>query len=171
MTIYDAKLIPHGPAYRPSQKEPPLSERIAEAKRLRGKVPQWKLYQILKNIYASARDSGEYSSYIKEPPSRPSEIDIDGLPKIATIMSVVENHYGLISGEIMSRHRPRWISRPRHIAMYLTRVMTPHSFTYIAKQFARDHTAVMFGCRKVMARIATDSVFAEEIEALKGKLK
>ncbi|WP_334175968.1 helix-turn-helix domain-containing protein, partial [Pseudoxanthobacter sp.] len=63
------------------------------------------------------------------------------------------------------------IVRPRQIAMYLAKTMTPRSLPEIGRQFGgRDHTTVLHAVRKIEELARTDSRTAEEIETLKRLL-
>ena len=54
---------------------------------------------------------------------------------------------------------------PRHIAMYLCRQMTDKSFPQIARAFGdRDHTTVIYACRKIAAQIPNDPDLAADVE-------
>ena len=49
--------------------------------------------------------------------------------------------------------RQRKIMRPRHIAMFLARELTPASLPQIGRHFERDHTTVLHACRKIAAMV------------------
>lgn len=160
MSLYDSHNFPP----LPSQPEPPLSERIAQAMALRGQVSEAELHTILNCIYGSARDFGEYSLDAPLPQVQ------HGLSKIPFIQATVAKHFDLTVGDMVSKRRSQRIIRPRQIAMYLCKQLTPHSFTYIGKRFGRDHTTVIHAVRKVGERIAVDAELAAEIETLKGMM-
>jgi chromosomal replication initiator protein len=65
--------------------------------------------------------------------------------------------------------RQRKIARPRQIAMYLARELTGASLPQIGRHFARDHTTVLFGCKKI-AKMAKENarmpVYLAEIRAI-----
>jgi chromosomal replication initiator protein len=61
--------------------------------------------------------------------------------------------------------------RPRQIAMYLAKVMTPRSLPEIGRRFGnRDHTTVLHAVRKIEEMARADYALAQEIELLKRML-
>lgn len=88
--------------------------------------------------------------------------------RIEDIQKVVANHYNVSKNDLLSARRTRAIVRPRQIAMYLAKTMTPRSFPEIGKRFGgRDHTTVLHAVRKVEELAAGDETLAQEIELLK----
>lgn len=88
--------------------------------------------------------------------------------RIEDIQKVVATHYNVSKQDLLSARRTRAIVRPRQIAMYLAKTMTPRSFPEIGKRFGgRDHTTVLHAVRKVEELAAADEVLAQEIELLK----
>ena len=88
--------------------------------------------------------------------------------RIEAIQKVVATHYNVSKHDLLSARRTRAIVRPRQIAMYLAKTLTPRSFPEIGKRFGgRDHTTVLHAVRKVEELASGDHVLAEEIELLK----
>ncbi len=88
--------------------------------------------------------------------------------RIEDIQKVVASHYNVSKHDLLSARRTRAIVRPRQIAMYLAKTMTPRSFPEIGKRFGgRDHTTVLHAVRKVEELAAGDEGLAQEIELLK----
>jgi chromosomal replication initiator protein len=88
--------------------------------------------------------------------------------RIEDIQKVVAGHYNVSKHDLLSARRTRAIVRPRQIAMYLAKTMTPRSFPEIGKRFGgRDHTTVLHAVRKVEELAAADETLAQEIELLK----
>jgi chromosomal replication initiator protein len=70
--------------------------------------------------------------------------------------------------ELLSNRRTRTIVKPRQIAMYLAKVMTPRSLPEIGRRFGgRDHTTVLHAVRKIEDLSGTDNTLAQEIELLR----
>ncbi len=68
----------------------------------------------------------------------------------------------------MSNRRTRVIVKPRQVAMYLSKTMTPRSFPEIGRRFGgRDHTTVLHAVRKIEEMIAADQKLSHEIELLR----
>jgi chromosomal replication initiator protein len=88
--------------------------------------------------------------------------------RIDDIQKVVASHYNVSKHDLLSARRTRAIVRPRQIAMYLAKTMTPRSFPEIGKHFGgRDHTTVLHAVRKVEELAAADEMLTQEIELLK----
>lgn len=67
---------------------------------------------------------------------------------IGAIIHHVCDQTGFSVGDLLSpRHGP---AKARHIAMWIAREATGASFPKIARAFAgRDHTTILYGCRRV----------------------
>lgn len=64
--------------------------------------------------------------------------------QIAEIQRVVAEHFGTRLIDMASERRARCVARPRQVAMYLARCLTPQSLPQIGRSFGgRDHTTVM----------------------------
>lgn len=88
--------------------------------------------------------------------------------RIEDIQKVIASHYNVSKHDLLSARRTRAIVRPRQIAMYLAKTMTPRSYPEIGKRFGgRDHTTVLHAVRKVEELAAADEALAQEIELLK----
>ena len=70
--------------------------------------------------------------------------------------------------ELLSNRRTRTIVKPRQVAMYLSKVMTPRSLPEIGRRFGgRDHTTVLHAVRKIEDLSGTDNNLAQELELLR----
>ena len=88
--------------------------------------------------------------------------------RIEDIQRVVARHYNVSKADLLSSRRTRTIVRPRQVAMYLAKVLTPRSLPEIGRRFGgRDHTTVLHAVRKIEEMIQGDRTLAEEIELLK----
>jgi chromosomal replication initiator protein len=88
--------------------------------------------------------------------------------KIEDIQKIVARHFNVSKSDLLSSRRTRTIVRPRQIAMYLSKVLTPRSLPEIGRRFGgRDHTTVLHAVRKIEELIAGDKALGEEIELLK----
>ncbi|MGQ3210290.1 MAG: chromosomal replication initiator protein DnaA [Shinella sp.] len=88
--------------------------------------------------------------------------------RIEDIQRVVAKHYNVSRQELVSNRRTRVIVKPRQIAMYLSKTLTPRSFPEIGRRFGgRDHTTVLHAVRKIEDLISGDTKLSHEIELLK----
>jgi len=88
--------------------------------------------------------------------------------RIEDIQRIVARHYNVSKADLLSSRRTRTIVRPRQIAMYLAKMLTPRSLPEIGRRFGgRDHTTVLHAVRKIEELISGDKTLADEIELLK----
>jgi len=68
---------------------------------------------------------------------------------IENIQKTVAEYYNIRISDLLSKRRNRSITRPRQIAMAITRELTSHSLPEIGDSFGgRDHTTVIHACKK-----------------------
>ena len=91
---------------------------------------------------------------------------------IDEIQKRVAEHYNIRLSDMHSARRARAVARPRQVAMYLCKQLTPRSLPEIGRKFGgRDHTTVMHAVRKIEELRASDRVMAEDIELLRRMLE
>ena len=73
----------------------------------------------------------------------------ENLPTPALIISEVCQFYGIEEQVLRSTLKNKNTAEARQVAMYLIRTMTNLSLPEIGREFARDHTTVMHGLKKV----------------------
>ncbi|MDY8109649.1 chromosomal replication initiator protein DnaA [Fulvimarina sp. 2208YS6-2-32] len=92
--------------------------------------------------------------------------------RIEDILKFVSRHYNISRTDILSARRTRTIVRPRQIAMYLAKTMTPRSLPEIGRRFGgRDHTTVLHAVRKIEAERGKDDVFSEELDVIRRMIE
>ena len=88
--------------------------------------------------------------------------------RIEEIQQVVARHYNLSKNDLLSSRRIRTIVKPRQIAMYLAKNLTPRSLPEIGRRFGgRDHTTVLHAIRKIETQVGKDNKLEKELELLK----
>lgn len=86
---------------------------------------------------------------------------------IPHIQRTVANYYGIKQSDMLSKRRTRAIARPRQAAMCLAKEFTNHSLPEIGEQFGgRDHTTVLYACRKISELCKSDPDVAEDYRNL-----
>lgn len=76
---------------------------------------------------------------------------------IDEIQRKVAEHYHLKLADLMSARRAREVARPRQVAMYLAKKLTPRSLPEIGRRFGgRDHTTVMHAVKRIEELRASD---------------
>jgi chromosomal replication initiator protein len=88
--------------------------------------------------------------------------------RIEEIQRIVARHYNVSKQDLLSNRRTRTIVKPRQVAMYLAKMMTPRSLPEIGRRFGgRDHTTVLHAVRKIEDLVGADAKLAQELELLK----
>jgi chromosomal replication initiator protein len=91
---------------------------------------------------------------------------------IEEIQRKVAEHYNIRLSDMIGPKRVRTIARPRQIAMYLAKQLTPRSLPEIGRRFGgRDHTTIMHGVRKIEELMATDSQLNDDLQMLRRQLQ
>lgn len=88
--------------------------------------------------------------------------------RIEEIQRIVARHYNVSKQDLLSSRRTRIIVKPRQVAMYLAKMLTPRSLPEIGRRFGgRDHTTVLHAVRKIEDLAGADTKLAQELELLK----
>ncbi|MCB9959320.1 MAG: chromosomal replication initiator protein DnaA [Rhodospirillaceae bacterium] len=91
---------------------------------------------------------------------------------IDEIQKAVAGHFHIKVSDMHSARRARAVARPRQVAMWLAKQLTPRSLPEIGRKFGgRDHTTVMHAVRRIDELSATDASFAEDLELLRRMLE
>ncbi|SNX69696.1 chromosomal replication initiator protein DnaA [Cereibacter ovatus] len=91
---------------------------------------------------------------------------------IEEIQRKVAEHYNIRLSDMIGPKRLRTIARPRQVAMYLSKHLTPRSLPEIGRRFGgRDHTTIMHGVRKIEELMATDSQLSDDLQLLRRLLQ
>ena len=91
--------------------------------------------------------------------------------KIEDIQRIVAKHYNVSRADILSLRRTATVVKPRQVAMYLAKSLTPRSLPEIGRRFGgRDHTTVLHAVRKIEGLVGRDSSLAEEVDLLRRLL-
>ncbi len=90
---------------------------------------------------------------------------------IEEIQRAVVEHFQLKMSDMSSTRRARAVARPRQVAMYLAKQLTPRSLPEIGKKFGgRDHTTVMHAVKQIEKLTETDRTLADDVAALRRRL-
>lgn len=90
---------------------------------------------------------------------------------IENIQKTVAEYYKIRMSDILSKRKTRSITRPRQVAMALSKALTSHSLPEIGDKFGgRDHTTVLHACRKVKELRDTDANIEEDYLNLERSL-
>lgn len=90
---------------------------------------------------------------------------------IAEIQRAVSAYAGIPLAEMSSARRSRAIARPRQVAMYLARTLTPRSLPEIGRKFGkRDHTTVIHAVRQITKLRTMDAALNADVTTLEKDL-
>lgn len=98
---------------------------------------------------------------------------VDPAPRISIerVQRAVASEYGVTRLDLLSSRRTADIVRPRQIAMYLARELTPRSMPEIGRHFGgRDHTTILHAHRKIGGLVGSDPNVAIHVDYLKAKI-
>lgn len=136
------------------------------AKRVRSNVRE--LEGALRRVMASATFTG-----------RPIDLALAGeslkdllafqerLITVHNIQKTVAEYYKIRVSDLHSKDRSRVVTRPRQVAMALSKELTTHSLPEIGDAFGgRDHTTVLHACRKVAELSQSDVRVKEDLTNL-----
>jgi chromosomal replication initiator protein len=91
---------------------------------------------------------------------------------LESIQKTVADYYKIKVADMYSQKRTRAIARPRQVAMWLARELTPHSLPEIGDAFGgRDHTTVLHACRTILDLRAKDSHLNNDLLVLSQTIK
>ncbi|SFR65349.1 chromosomal replication initiator protein DnaA [Marinobacter daqiaonensis] len=134
------------------------------AQKIRSNVRE--LEGALRLVIANAHFTG---SEITPPFIRESLKDLLALHEkqvsIDNIQRTVAEYYKIKVADLLSKRRTRTVTRPRQLAMALSKELTNHSLPEIGDAFGgRDHTTVLHACKKIVELQETDPGMREDYQ-------
>ena len=91
---------------------------------------------------------------------------------VKDIQLEVSKYYNLQFHELCSKNRSRYISKPRQIAMFLSKQLTDASYPEIGKLFGgKDHATVIHGVNKIKVSSETDRKVKQDLDNITLSLK
>jgi chromosomal replication initiator protein len=91
---------------------------------------------------------------------------------VEAIQSAVCDYFEVTPQQLLGRNRSKKFSQPRHLALYLCREMTDLSFPDIAQKFGgKDHTSVIYACRKIKKLVDDDPSMASIVNYLSKQIQ
>ncbi len=91
---------------------------------------------------------------------------------IDDIQRKVADHFKIRHAEMTSARRARLVARPRQVAMYLSKQLTPRSLPEIGRRFGgRDHTTVIYAVRQIEKLRGEDHELDNDIRTLIRELE
>jgi len=91
---------------------------------------------------------------------------------IEHIQKTVADYYKIKVSDMHSKKRTRVIARPRQVAMFLAKDITPMSLPAIGEAFGgRDHTTVLHACRTIADLRRNDTQLNHDLHVLTQVLR
>lgn len=91
---------------------------------------------------------------------------------IDQIQRRVAEHFRIKQADMVSARRARDVARPRQVAMYLAKRLTPRSLPEIGRRFGgRDHTTVMHAVKRIEELRIEDAELDADIDLLSRQLE
>ncbi|MEW5694261.1 MAG: chromosomal replication initiator protein DnaA [Candidatus Hydrogenedentota bacterium] len=173
---------------------PSLETRIAilksKLKNLNVKIPDSVLEFISQNVYSNIRElesallkiiaasnltnkeinlensKNILKDLIKTENSSQSTISIDN------IKQRVSKYFNISVNDLLCKKRSKNLVLPRHIAMYLSRKLTPYSLPELGQAFGgKDHVTILHAHKKILSLIDKDIKLRQDIHNLEQSLK
>ena len=84
----------------------------------------------------------------------------------------VAHHFHISKDDLLSKRRSLEVARPRQVAMYLAKKLTPRSLPDIGRRFGgRDHTTVIHAVKRIEALRHTDKTLQAALTTLKEQIE
>ncbi|MFZ6183360.1 chromosomal replication initiator protein DnaA [Nannocystis pusilla] len=136
----------------------------SNVRELEGSLVRVSTFAALKNRPLS-REFVSEALGVSAAPAQPAPISIESVQK------VVASHFSVRIADLKGPRRHQGISRPRMIAMYLSRQLTGASFPEIGLRFGgKDHSTVINACKRIESIQSEDSELRETVAALRQLL-
>lgn len=92
-------------------------------------------------------------------------------PKIAAIQHIVAERFDVTVVDLISPRRTANVVRPRQIAIYLAKRLTPKSLPEIGRRFGdRDHTTILHATRRIEELCKSDEYLSRAVDELETLL-
>ncbi len=90
---------------------------------------------------------------------------------VEEVQRAVCSYFDIKISDLLGRNRSKKFSQPRHLAQFLCRKLTSLSFPDIAQKFGgKDHTSIIYACKKVDTAMQKDSNMAHVVEYLRRQI-
>ena len=86
------------------------------------------------------------------------------------IQRMVADFFDLRMTDMSSKRRPRSLSAPRQVAMFLCRKLTRSSLPEIANSFGKTHATVVHACKTIQDRIQVEPELRDSVRDITRKL-
>ncbi|MDP6933847.1 MAG: chromosomal replication initiator protein DnaA, partial [Myxococcota bacterium] len=98
-------------------------------------------------------------------------LDEPEAPTMESIVKTVADFYSVKISDLKGKRRTKQLVRPRHVAIFLIRKHTQHSFPDIARFFNRDNATVQHACNKIKSHQPKDADLRNAIDILERLIR
>ncbi len=157
----------------------------SKAKEKKIKLPDEVFSYISENIQNNIRElEGALNRIIAFSQFNNSEINIESVQKMLSqiinqpkkrinfqkIIKTVAEFYDISINDLTNHSRKKELVKPRQITMYLIKKEINSSYPYIGEKIGgRDHTTVMYACKKIDQEIKNDESLSQELNLIKER--
>ena len=136
--------------------------------------PKKRLERAKPMLFSEWLERQERLNPLPKPPWFSIESEIDAPPRRITVKDIqliVAKFYRVTLNDINCKRRQGYLIRPRHVAMFLAKEITPCSLVEIGRRFGRrDHTTVLHAVKKIERLLLVDPALASEVETLRARI-
>ncbi len=128
-----------------------VAERIkSNIRELEGVLIRLKAYSTIHNTPINVELTSKVVGHLLAGETKPAM-------SVETIQNAVCEYFDLKPSELLGNSRLKKYAMPRHIAQYLARVLTTLSLPEIGAKFGgRDHTSILYACKKIEKSLEED---------------
>jgi len=90
---------------------------------------------------------------------------------VEQVLKITSEFYDVSISDIKGKKRTATISKPRQVAMYLSRRLTKLSTPELGRKFDRNHATILHAVQKVAKDMSTDETFKLQVAKLERALK
>ncbi len=92
--------------------------------------------------------------------------------KVSTVLEVVAERFGINVSDLQGKRRSKAVTHPRHVCMYLARLLTNHSLDEIGAYLGgRDHSTVVHAHRTITDMANRDAEFRGLLDEIAAGVK
>ncbi len=90
---------------------------------------------------------------------------------IDTVFTLISEHFGITTADLIGKKRNQELVYPRHVAMYILKEDMDMSYPQIGRELGgRDHTTIMHGYNKLCGEMAENTKLQHDISKIKDRL-
>ena len=121
--------------------------------------------------YASLRGETATPGLVRHVLKRLGDADAGAMTSVSEIVDASAQEFGISRESLLSRDRRPEVAAARHVAMYLSRELTEHSYPEIGRGIGgRTHTTVLHAVNRVASSLRRDANLQQAVDKLRRRL-